>query len=474
MTEKQYKKADSLVYATLMVVNVGIFLNMLGMVLAGNGETSALFVTISSIIGAIATVIGYGKLKGTRSCGIFMSVIATIVWAIMVLNVDAQFFYMMAAALFIVQMAYLEKKRIIFSGLVIIPIFSIKSLMLASKALASPTEVGTSIVLLVLIFVSVYNMAKIWIVFNDENLATVRRVSEELVTHFDEAGNNISSLDNALNASNMTMQEITANVESTAMEIQNQSQRCMDIENNTLHAKAQTDTMVQTSDNTLKEVARGIEVMEELRAHAQEVAKDNQTTVDAVAALNERTRAVQNILGTITGISTQTHLLALNAMVEAARAGEAGKGFAVVADEIKSLAEQTKTATEDITTILAELNQNVVHVTATIDHSVQITEEQNLLIERSKGTFDAIQAEANQLMLLISNCKQVIDGITDASIVISSGITELSANSEEVAAAANDAADVTHRAVTDMDQVKNTLNEIYNLAQNLRNEYNMQ
>ena len=473
MTEKQYRKADAMVYATLMVVMIGIFLNMLGMLSSGGANTGMTLVTVVSVIGVILTILVYSRLKGQRSCGITMSVIATIVWGCMVLFVDAQFFYMLAAALFIVQMAYLEKKRILISALVIVPVFAVRSMTLATSGKVSLTEAGTSIVLLVLIIVSVYNMAKIWIVFNDENLDTVRQVSEELVTHFDEANKYINALDMALNSSNLAMQEITSNIESTAYEIQNQTQKCMDIETNTQNAKAQTDIMVQASDNTLKEVVRGIEVMDKLHSHAQDVECDNQETISAVATLNERTQSVQNILGTITGISTQTHLLALNAMVEAARAGEAGKGFAVVADEIKSLAEQTKAATETITTILAELDQDVARVTTSIDHSVQIIEEQNNLIEKSKGNFDTIDSEVTQLMNYIKDCKHIIDGITNASVVISNGITELSANSEEVAAASNDGIRITAKAVTDMNQVKATLTNIYDLAQNLKSEYSI-
>lgn len=474
MTEKQYKKADAMVYATLMVVILGIFLNMLGMLSSSDSNSGMTLVTVMSLVGAVATFAVYRNFKGTRRCGILMTVIATFVWACMVLLVDAQFFYMLAAALFIAQMAYLEKQRIIITAFVALPIFAVRSMMLATKGAVSLTEAGTSIVILLLIIVSVYNISKISILFNTESLDTVRRVSEELVTHFDEANKYINTLDLALNQNNVSMQNISDSIEVTANEIQNQSKRCQDIENNTRDAKNQTDIMVNASTNTLNEVGRGIEVMDKLHTHSLEVAQENQQTILAVQTLNERTGAVQNILSTINGISTQTHLLALNAMVEAARAGSAGKGFAVVADEIKSLAEQTKTATEDITLILSELQKDVKHVTSSIDHSVTIIGEQNSLIEASKGNFDAIDSEMHQLIDLIINCKQVIDGITAASAVISDSITELSAHSEEVAATSGEGVYMTNRAVEDMNRVKTTLTSIYDLAQNLRNEYNMQ
>lgn len=474
MTEKQYRKADSMVFVTLMVVMAGIFLNMLGMLSSGATGTKAIIVVIASLLGIGVAVVGYLKLKGSRSCGILMTVTAIIVWAVMVILVDAQFFYMLVAAVFIAQMAYLEKKRILISAVVVVPIFAVRSIMLANSNKVSLTEAGTSIVLLVLIIVSVYNIAKIWIIFNNENMDTVRRVSEELVEHFDEADKYIRTLDEALNESDLTMQEITANIESTAYEIQNQSQKCQDIENSTQSVKAQTDMMVQASAETLQEVGRGVEAMEKLHNHAQIVERDNKETVESAAALNERAKEVRKILDTIEGISVKTNLLSLNALVEASRAGEAGKGFAVVADEIKSLAGQTKMATEDITVVLAQLDEDVNRVTESIAHSVKTVEEQNCLIEESKGEFDAIDKGVNQLISSINNCKCVVDNITQASVVIANGITELSANSQEVAAASNSGAEMMTQAVEDMTQVKAALNDIYNLAQNLKDEYNVQ
>lgn len=474
MTEKQYKKADSMVFPTLMVVMIGIFLNMLGMAGADSGNVAVIAVVATSVLGILATSIIYVKMKGTRLCGPLMTTAAIIVWIVMVLGVEAPYFYMLAVALVIAQAAYLEKTRVNGSAMLILPIFIVRNLMLANKGVVSVTEAGTLIIILVLIIVSVYNVTKIWVAFNKDTLETVKFVSSELVTQFDEANEYVKILDEALDASNLSMKDITANIESTAEEIQKQSQMCMGIENGTQNAKSQTDTMVLASNKTLEEVARGVEAMDKLHSHAQEVARENEATVENVLILNERTGAVKNILKTISGISTKTHLLSLNATIEAARAGDAGDGFAVVADEIRALALQTQTATEDIEMILEALDGDVGRVTTSINHSVMIVEEQNSLINETKNKFDAIDDGVNQLIGSINDFKHVIDGIAQSVVAIADGVTELSANAEEVAAASCEGSDVMTGAVNDMNKVNEALNNIYNLAQNLKNEYNVE
>jgi methyl-accepting chemotaxis protein len=74
-----------------------------------------------------------------------------------------------------------------------------------------------------------------------------------------------------------------------------------------------------------------------------------------MGSLTEAASRIGEISRLITDITSRTNLLALNATIEAARAGEAGRGFAVVASEVKSLAQQTSSATDEIGALIVEL-----------------------------------------------------------------------------------------------------------------------
>jgi methyl-accepting chemotaxis protein len=74
-----------------------------------------------------------------------------------------------------------------------------------------------------------------------------------------------------------------------------------------------------------------------------------------VEGLSAAAQKIGDVVKLISDIASQTNLLALNATIEAARAGEAGKGFAVVASEVKSLANQTAKATEEIAAQVAAM-----------------------------------------------------------------------------------------------------------------------
>ncbi len=101
-------------------------------------------------------------------------------------------------------------------------------------------------------------------------------------------------------------------------------------------------------------------------AIAGEAVREAEKTNALMAALAESARRVGEVVELITDIASQTNLLALNATIEAARAGEHGKGFAVVANEVKSLANQTARATDEIQSKIAEIQESTGSAVAAI------------------------------------------------------------------------------------------------------------
>lgn len=89
--------------------------------------------------------------------------------------------------------------------------------------------------------------------------------------------------------------------------------------------------------------------------HRMNVIKEQMESIgETVVKLNDHSRAIEEIVAAVQDLADQSNLLAVNASIEAARAGDQGKGFAVVAQEIKSLADQSRAATQQIRNILEE------------------------------------------------------------------------------------------------------------------------
>lgn len=206
--------------------------------------------------------------------------------------------------------------------------------------------------------------------------------------------------------------------------------------------------------SSIGEISRQVAQTTDIVHKATQEARDTNDKVETLAGSAQR---IGDVVSLISDIAEQTNLLALNATIEAARAGEAGKGFAVVASEVKSLANQTAKATEEIAAQIGEIQNSTKDAAAAIQHISQTMDGAN---SYTAAIASAVEEQGAATQEISRNVQNAAEGTQLAASNMSGVTSSVSETTQSAAQVEQASADVAEQAKKLREVVDQFLNQV--------------
>jgi len=282
------------------------------------------------------------------------------------------------------------------------------------------------------------------------------QISEDSAVISDELKDISNSTDQNVQDTSASIEEVSSGVEEVAASAKNVS----DISRDLFKKSTDTSDSAKTGEHELNRVA---EIVRDAEKQAGETSK-------YVDELRKQAKSVGEIVHTISSISEQTNLLALNAAIEAARAGEAGKGFAVVADEIRKLAEDSQTATEDISKMLKEMENRVQSVNTASDKTVDIINNMNERAQSALVQFSTIEDNLNQVLKSVEKLSNTSEEQSAAADEIAQAMDQSAQSMVNASAQVESMVNQVGKQNKSFKELKESTNQLSELADQLSEE----
>ncbi|GEC92089.1 MULTISPECIES: methyl-accepting chemotaxis protein [Brevibacillus] len=250
----------------------------------------------------------------------------------------------------------------------------------------------------------------------------VQRFSQEVSEGIKQATENINQI-------GLSIGQISEGVEAQAASSQEVALSMTDMAAGIVKIAETSAHVSEAAQIATEQAEQGTAVVEQAVRQMGSIGEGTSKATVAIEQLNNRSKEIEGILDTISQLTSQINLLALNASIEAARAGEHGRGFAVVAGEVKKLANQSEESASKIAMLIGEIQQDT-------RHAVEVMTEGN--------------ENAQQGIQLVEEVREIFGYILESSRNVAAHILEVSAASEQMSAGS--------------EQVSASVDEMHNIA----------
>ncbi len=478
MKEQHLLRIDKLLLVTQVILSVVMIAGSLtAAIMTGAALWTAVIPSVLTLSALIVAFISWSSKKGTSDFARRAGVAFVIAYAVTLVFSYSNSAYVYILPYLMVLILTFDEKTVAICGNVA-SIANIISVIITIRRAASIYDVLDSVTAQIFVMVLFGICSVVGVKANN-------RFMKDTTTEITQVSDNNSAIANAVVAAaaeieketnlarpalqkiadststmNASMNDISAGTVANTEAIADQTSQTQQIQEIIDHTHDKTNHIVEMTTQATQALKEGSQAMNLLLNHVKTAIESSDYMKDSTLRLQDKSNEVRSITDIILSISSQTNLLALNASIEAARAGEAGKGFAVVADEIRNLADQTKQATENITTILDELISDTMDVSQKVESTVDISNKENELAEQASSQFTAIEATTQELFEEISQVNELMKNLISANNVIMDSVGTLSASSEEITASTQEAYALSEQSVEMVHNFTKTMENI--------------